>query len=90
MLLETALSMVTMVCGFPKDTGTGVKKVFHRARRCFQARLASLAAMFNPPLTLNHRLQPDADPHDQLLHIAQDARELAPMVIRTARVMRQR
>lgn len=39
MRVETALSLVTMVCG--------LKKVFHRTRRYFQARLAYVAAMFN-------------------------------------------
>lgn len=62
MLVETTLSLVTMVCG--------LKKVFHRAVRYFVARLAYVAAMFNSLLALNRTLQPDADPF-QLLHIAQ-------------------
>lgn len=65
MLIETAMSMVTMVCG--------LKKVFHRTRRYFHARLAYVTAMFNALLTLNRLLQPDADPQDRLLHIAQYA-----------------
>ena len=65
MLIETALSMVTMVCG--------LKKVFHRTRHYFHARLAYVAAMFNALLALNRSLQPDADPQDRLLHIAQYA-----------------
>lgn len=62
MLVETTLSLVTMVCG--------LKKVFHRTTRYFAARLAYMAAMFNSLLALNRTLQPDADPY-QLLHIAQ-------------------
>ena len=65
MLVETVLSMVTMVCG--------LKKVFHRVRRYFHARLAYVAAMFNVLLALNRSLQPQADPQDRLLHIAQHA-----------------
>lgn len=65
MLIETALSLVTMVCG--------LKKVFHRTRRYFHARLAYVAAMFNALLALNRTLQPNADPQDRLLHIAQYA-----------------
>ena len=65
MLVETMLSLVTMVCG--------LKKVFHRTRRYFQARLAYVAAMFNALLALNRVLNPAADPHDRLLYIAQYA-----------------
>lgn len=65
MLVETVLSMVTMVCG--------LKKVFHRIRRYFTARLAYVTAMFNVLLTLNRTLQPNSDPQDRLLHIAQYA-----------------
>lgn len=65
MLVETALSLVTMVCH--------LKKVFHRTRQHFEARLAYVAAMFNALLTLNRVLQPEADPQDRLLHIAQYA-----------------
>jgi hypothetical protein len=63
MEIETVLSLVTMVCG--------LKKVFHRVSRHFHARLAYVAAMFNT--LLNRFLQPDADPYDRLLHIAQYA-----------------
>jgi hypothetical protein len=65
MLIETALSMVTMVCS--------LKKVFHRTRRYFQARLAYVAAMFNALLKLNRICAPEADPQDRLLHLAQYA-----------------
>ena len=65
MLVETALSLVTMVCG--------LKKVFHRTRCYFQARLAYVAAMFNALLALNRTLEPEAEPEDRLLHLAQFA-----------------
>lgn len=65
MLIETTLSLVTMVCG--------LKKVFHRSRCYLEARLAYVTAVFNALLALNRRLQPDADPQDRLLHIAQYA-----------------
>jgi hypothetical protein len=65
MLVETALSLVTMVCH--------LKKVFHRTCHHFQTRLAYVAAMFNSLLWLNRRLQPDADPQDRLFHLAQYA-----------------
>ena len=65
MLVETALSLVTMVCH--------LKKVFHRTRHHFQARLAYVAALFNAVFGLNHRLEPHADPQDRLYHFAQYA-----------------
>jgi hypothetical protein len=65
MLIETTLSMITMVCS--------LKKVFHRTRRYLHARLAYVTALFNALLALNRVLQPDADPQDRLLHIAQYA-----------------
>ena len=64
MLVETMLSLVTMVCG--------LKKVFHRVRRYFHARMAYVAAMFNALMALNRRLHPDANPQEPL-HIAQYA-----------------
>jgi len=64
MLVETLLSLVTMFCG--------LKKVFHRTRHHFRARLAYVAAMFNSLLALSRHLQPKADP-DSLIHIAQYA-----------------
>jgi hypothetical protein len=54
MKVETALSMVTVVCD--------LKRIRHRLRPYIQARLACLVAMFNVLLTLFHRLHPDADP----------------------------
>ena len=65
MLVETALSLVTMVCH--------LKKVFHRTRPHFEARLAYVVAMFNALLALNRALEPEADPQDRLLHLAQYA-----------------
>ena len=65
MLVETMLSLVTMVCS--------LKKVFHRTRHHFQARLAYVAALFNTLLSLNRSLHPDADPQNRLLHLAQFA-----------------
>jgi hypothetical protein len=65
MLVETALSLVTMVCP--------LKKVFHRTRCHFEARLASVVALFNAVLGVNRRLEPDADPQDRLYHFAQFA-----------------
>jgi hypothetical protein len=62
MLVETTLSLVTLVFG--------LKKVFHRTTRYFAARLAYVAALFNSLLALNRSLQPDASPYD-LLHLAQ-------------------
>lgn len=63
MLIETALSLVTTVCG--------LKKVFHRSLKHFVARLAYVSAMFNVLLALNRTLEPEADPDDWYPHIAQ-------------------
>jgi len=52
--VETALSMVTVICD--------LKRIHHRLSPYIQARLASVVAMFNVLLTLFHRLHPDADP----------------------------
>lgn len=65
MLVETTLSLVTMVCH--------LKKVFHRTKRYFEARLAYVVALFNAILALNRSLAPEADPLDRLLHFAQYA-----------------
>lgn len=54
MRVETALSMVTVVCD--------LKRIHHRLRPYIQARLASVVAMFNVLLTLFHQQYPDADP----------------------------
>jgi hypothetical protein len=61
MLVETTLSLVTLVFG--------LKKVFHRTTRYFATRLAYVAALFNTLLALNRWLQPDANPYE-LLHLA--------------------
>ena len=60
MLVETALSLVTMVCH--------LKKVFHRTRHHFQARLAYVVALFNAVLGLNRPLEPEADPQNRFYH----------------------
>ncbi len=65
MLVETALALVTMVCH--------LKKVFPRTRAYFEARLAYVVAMFKALLALNRAFEPDADPQDRLLHLAQYA-----------------
>src|SRR5262249_6973117 len=65
MLVETALSLVTMVCH--------LKKVFHRTRHHFQARLAYVVALFNAILCLNRCLDHHADPQDRLYQFAQFA-----------------
>jgi hypothetical protein len=62
MLVETTLSLVTLVFG--------LKKVFHRTTHYFAARLAYVVALFNSLLAINRLLQPDASPFD-LLHLAQ-------------------
>ena len=54
MCVETALSMVTVVCG--------LKHMHHRLRPYIQSRLASVVAMFNVLLSLFHQIHPDADP----------------------------
>ncbi len=65
MLVETALSLVTMV--------THLKKVFRRTTHHLQARFAYVAALFNALLQLNRILEPKADPWDRLFHLAQYA-----------------
>jgi hypothetical protein len=65
MLVETAMSLATTVFG--------LKKVFHRTRPHFQARLAYAAALFNTLLALNRAQQPEAPPEERLLHMAQYA-----------------
>lgn len=54
MCVETALSMVTLVCD--------LKRIRHRAAEYIQARLAYVSAMFNVLLDLFHRLNPSVDP----------------------------
>lgn len=53
MCVETALSMVTVVCD--------LKRIRHRLADYIQARLAYVSAMFNVLLNLFHFLHPDAD-----------------------------
>ncbi|MGH2480855.1 MAG: hypothetical protein ACRDHW_14475, partial [Ktedonobacteraceae bacterium] len=54
MTVETALSLVTVICD--------LKRLHHRLEPYIQARLASVVALFNVLLTLFHQLHPDADP----------------------------
>jgi len=54
MMVETALSMVTVVCE--------LKRIRHRLASYIEARLAFVTAMFNVLLTLFHKLHPHADP----------------------------
>jgi hypothetical protein len=54
MCVETALSMVTVVCD--------LKRIHHWISHYIQARLASVVAMFNVLLTLFHQLHSEADP----------------------------
>ncbi len=54
MCVETALSMVTVICD--------LKRLRHRLAAYIQARLAAVVAMFNLLLTLFHQLHPEADP----------------------------
>ena len=55
MFVETALSMVTVICD--------LKRIRHRLDGYIHARLAYVAAMFNILLDLFHQLHPDADPY---------------------------
>jgi len=54
MCVETALSMVTLVCD--------LKRIRHRVMDYIQARLAFVSAMFNVLLDLFHHLHQEADP----------------------------
>lgn len=54
MVIETALSMVTLICD--------LKRIRHRVASYIQARLAFVTAMFNVLLKLFHKLHPEADP----------------------------
>lgn len=55
MYIETALSMVTLVCD--------LKRIRHRVTAYIQSRLALVSAMFNVLLDLFHVLHPDAHPY---------------------------
>lgn len=54
MFVETALSMVTLICD--------LKRIRHRAGKYITMRLACVSAMFNVLLDLYHDLHQDADP----------------------------
>jgi hypothetical protein len=55
MFIETAFSLLTVVCN--------MKKIFHRVSAYIEARMAFTAAMFNVLLTLYHQLHPDMPPY---------------------------
>lgn len=65
MLVETMLSMITMVCH--------VKKMFHRVREYVEMHFAYLSALFNALLATNRLLNPNAATANDVLHIAQFA-----------------
>lgn len=54
MFVETALSMVTLICD--------LKRIHHRVADYVTARLAFVSAMFNILLDLFHDFHPDAHP----------------------------
>ena len=55
MIVETAFSMLTVVCH--------MKKIFHRVSDYIEARLAYSMTMFNVLLALYHELHPNEPPH---------------------------
>lgn len=55
MCVETALSLVTVICD--------LKRIRHRLATYIQMRLSYVSAMFNVLQTLFHFLHPDADPY---------------------------
>lgn len=55
MIIETAFSLLTVICN--------TKKIFHRVQIYLEARLSYLAAMFNTCLSLFHQLHPDEPPY---------------------------
>jgi hypothetical protein len=61
MMVETAFSMLTVVCH--------AKEIFHRVCAYIEARLAYSMAMFNVLLALFHQLHPDASPHKMIIAV---------------------
>jgi hypothetical protein len=55
MMVETAFSLLTVICN--------MKKIFHRVADYIEARLAYTMVMFNVLLALYHELHPDEPPH---------------------------
>ena len=55
MIVETAFSLLTVVCH--------MKKIFHRVVEHIEARLAYAMTMFNVLLALYHQVHPDEPPH---------------------------
>ncbi len=65
MLVETLFSLLTRVCR--------LKHLPLRRAESLDVHFAFVSALFNVLLALNRLLEPDADPNDRLLHIAQFA-----------------
>jgi len=63
MLVETMLSMMTMVCH--------VNKMSHRVRDCVEMHFAYLQSPFNTLLGMNRLVHPQLKASNDLLHIAQ-------------------
>jgi hypothetical protein len=55
MCVETALLLVTVICG--------LKRIHHRLAVYIQARLAFVSAMFNVLMDLFRKIHPDTDPY---------------------------
>ncbi len=55
MFIETALSMVTIICD--------LKRIRHRLTAYIQAHLAYVSGLFNILLELFHLVHPDANPY---------------------------
>jgi len=55
MCVETALSLVTVICD--------LKRIRHRLARYIQMRLAYVSAMFNMLMDLFHLVHPNANPY---------------------------
>lgn len=55
MCVETALSLVTVICD--------LKRIRHRLAVYIQTRLAFVSAMFNILMDLFHSIHPDANPY---------------------------
>jgi hypothetical protein len=70
MCVETALSMVTLICD--------LKRIRHRVRDYIQAHMAYVSAMFNILLDLFHHIHPDTDPYK--MSMLNSHYELAPLV----------
>ncbi len=63
MCIETALSLVTIVCDLPVLADCPGKRIRHRLVVYIQTRLSYVSAMFNVLLYLFQSIHPDADPY---------------------------